>query len=281
VVKGLLKAGLAVVEVIVWAVGKALSAVVAVLQAALAFGVSMVELLVAIAQQPQNAGALFVQAMRDLGKTVKDILEPAFTLSDADKRYLVQALKDAGTGLQECLDGLIEIVGGAIFTVVGVLLEIFGVFRHLTPAERTRAKTVYNDTVPLDDVQLFIGSFVAWGAANNTGSPTGVTTMRIIHFPDSYSDTDPSDESWLIHELMHVWQGEHVGPAYMAHALIGQATDGYDYGGVPGLDAHADEGLDAFNPEQQAQIVQDFYAAKKASQSTVHFDPYIAEVQAA
>ena len=196
------------------------------LQAALAFGVSMVELLVAIAQQPQNAGALFVQAMRDLGKTVKDILEPAFTLSDADKRYLVQSLKDAGTGLQECLDGLLEIVGGAIFTVVGVLLEIFGVFRHLTPAERARAKSVYKDTVPLDDVQLFIGSFVAWGAANNTGSPTGVTTMRIIHFPDSYSDTDPSDESWLIHELMHVWQGEHIGPVYMAHALIGQATDG-------------------------------------------------------
>jgi hypothetical protein len=67
----------------------------------------------------------------------------------------------------------------------------------------------------------------------------------------------------------------------MAHALIGQATDGYDYGGDTGLDAQADEGLDAFNPEQQAQIVQDVYAAKKARLSTVHFDPYIAEVQAA
>ena len=80
---------------------------------------------------------------------------------------------------------------------------------------------------------------------------------------------------------MHVWQGEHVGPVYMAHALIGQATDGYNYGGEAGLDAHVDEGLDAFNPEQQAQLVQDFYATKKAGNSTVHFDPYIAEVQAA
>jgi hypothetical protein len=80
---------------------------------------------------------------------------------------------------------------------------------------------------------------------------------------------------------MHVWQGEHTGPVYMAHALVGQQTEGYDYGGVAGLDAHKDEGLDAFNPEQQAEIVKDFYAAKKTATSTVHFDPYIAEVLAA
>ena len=165
VVKGLLKAGLAVVEVIVWGVGKAPARSSAVLQAALAFGVSMVELLVAIAQQPQNAGALFVQAMGDLGKTVKDILEPAFTLSDADKRYLVQSLKDAGTGLQECLDGLLEIVGGAIFTVVAVLLEVFGVF-DLTPAERARPRR--STTTPCRWTTSSCSSARSWPGAQPT-----------------------------------------------------------------------------------------------------------------
>jgi hypothetical protein len=281
IVTGLLRAGLAVVEIVAWAVGKAITAVIAVIQAALAAGVTLVSLLAAIALQPQNAGSLFMQAMRDLGKTVKEILEPAFTLSDADKRYIVQALRDAGTGLQECLDGLLEVAGGGFFAVVAIVLEVFGVFRSLTAGERQRAKLVYKNSLPLDDIQVFEGSFVAWAAANNTGGDTGVVTMRIIHFPDSYSDTDSTQEGWMIHELMHVWQGEHVGPVYMAHALIGQATDGYEYGGAAALQAHVAEGLDAFNPEQQGEIVKDFYNLKKAGTATTDYDPYIAEVQAA
>jgi hypothetical protein len=222
-----------------------------------------------------------MQALRDLGTDLEEILEPAFTLSDADKRRLVQALKDAGAGFQEVLDGLLEVVGGAIFTVVAILLEVFGVFRPLTAAEKSRAASVFEDTVPLDDVQIFEGSFVSWAAANNTGEETGVTTMRIIHFPESYDPDNVDQEDWLIHELMHVWQGEHVGPVYMAHALIGQQTEGYDYGGDDGLEDHEDVGLAAFNPEQQASIIQDYYIDDAAGNDTSKYQVYIDEVRAA
>ena len=43
-------------------------------KAALVAGVTMVQLLAAIEMQPENAGALFIQAMRDLCKSVNDIL---------------------------------------------------------------------------------------------------------------------------------------------------------------------------------------------------------------
>jgi hypothetical protein len=133
----------------------------------------------------------------------------------------------------------------------------------------------------LDDVQIFEGSFVSWAAANNTGGETGVTTMRIIHFPESYDPDNVDQEDWLIHELMHVWQGEHVGPVYMAHALIGQQTEGYDYGGDQGLEDHEAEGLAAFNPEQQASIIQDFYIDDSAGNDTAKYQVYIDEVRAA
>ena len=39
--------------------------------------------------------------------------------------------------------------------------------------------------------------------------------------------------------------------------------------------------LDHFNPEQQAQVMADFYIALKDAQDTSAYDPYIAEVRAA
>ena len=80
---------------------------------------------------------------------------------------------------------------------------------------------------------------------------------------------------------MHVWQETQTGPAYMAHALIGQATGGYDYGGTAGLAAHDAEGLEAFNPEQQASIIQDYFVLDRDGGDTAPYATYIAEVRAA
>jgi hypothetical protein len=65
----------------------------------------------------------------------------------------------------------------------------------------------------------------------------------------------------LLHELTHVWQYETAGAIYMPQALHAQATAGYNYGGIPGLQAAraARQRLSTFNREQQAQIVQDFF----------------------
>jgi hypothetical protein len=67
-------------------------------------------------------------------------------------------------------------------------------------------------------------------------------------------------KSVFIHELMHVWQYERMGAVYMPLALAAQRTAmGYNYGGVEMLWANAEQGLKAFNLEQQADIIADYY----------------------
>ena len=58
----------------------------------------------------------------------------------------------------------------------------------------------------------------------------------------------------------------------------------YNYGGAAALKANTDAGgkLDHFNPEQQAQIMADYFHAAEGREARRRtYDPYIAEVQAA
>ena len=66
----------------------------------------------------------------------------------------------------------------------------------------------------------------------------------------------------LVHELVHVWQFEKHGSRYIVESLWAQRSDeGYNYGGEDRLQqaAYAGEWLDAFNFEQQAEIIEDYY----------------------
>jgi hypothetical protein len=69
----------------------------------------------------------------------------------------------------------------------------------------------------------------------------------------------------FIHELMHIWQFENVGSCYIPRALFAQRTKmGYNYGGLHPLSLNMEnqKGLSAFNYEQQADIVMDYYNLK-------------------
>ena len=69
-------------------------------------------------------------------------------------------------------------------------------------------------------------------------------------------------DSTLIHELTHVWQYEQIGAVYMPRALRAQfSAKAYDYGGAAALRAFSlkDQDLLAFNLEQQADIVEDYF----------------------
>ncbi|MCB0632822.1 MAG: hypothetical protein KDD15_23955 [Lewinella sp.] len=70
----------------------------------------------------------------------------------------------------------------------------------------------------------------------------------------------------LIHELVHVWQFSRYGSPYILRALLAQNTRaGYDYGGIRALQMarEHDLTLEAFNYEQQAAIVEDFFRFQK------------------
>lgn len=70
----------------------------------------------------------------------------------------------------------------------------------------------------------------------------------------------------LIHELVHVWQFQRMGSSYISKALFAQQSkEGYNYGGVAALKKAMETGkpLTAFNLEQQAEIVADYFAIRE------------------
>ena len=132
----------------------------------------------------------FIQPTRDLQKKV------------------IQALKDIGEGLLDVLKGVIEAGVGALDVAIAVVLEVFGVFRKLRAGREGRREARLQDEPPLDDVQIFEGSFVSGMSDWFRDDAVPVTTMRIIHLPDNFDTTTPGNRHTLIHELGHVWQGE-------------------------------------------------------------------------
>ncbi len=70
----------------------------------------------------------------------------------------------------------------------------------------------------------------------------------------------------LVHEMMHVWQYQRLGARYIPQALRAQHSAlGYNYGGLSALQSakDADTGLAAFNLEQQAEIITDYYLLRQ------------------
>ena len=84
-----------------------------------------------------------------------------------------------------------------------------------------------------------------------------VTLFNTIHFSRRiHPRPGNEDMAWLIHELAHVAQMEHVGSQIMGEALHAQGTEGYEYGGAKALQGRD---LRDFNREQQGDIAKDYY----------------------
>jgi type VI secretion system secreted protein VgrG len=118
-----------------------------------------------------------------------------------------------------------------------------------------------------------------------------VTLGRSVYFPrplrTEAADFEArlfDDMAWLIHELTHVWQYGHRGYRYALDAVRGQLQLGsavYDYGGAKGL-AHAaarHASLSDFNPEQQGDMVRDYYLRRKVGATTVAWEPFMEELR--
>ncbi|MDI9394924.1 MAG: hypothetical protein QM426_05690 [Euryarchaeota archaeon] len=103
--------------------------------------------------------------------------------------------------------------------------------RRLTQAEEQEARKVFGDSINYQQVHFDEKSLIAWlGAKKHKCSGMGITSFRTINFNKKIK-TAPgnSDMKWLIHELAHVSQMEHVGSKYMIEATYARATEGYGY----------------------------------------------------
>jgi hypothetical protein len=134
--------------------------------------------------------------------------------------------------------------------------------RALTANEKAIARSVFGDSINLDLVRIDEWSLSVPIAKAASGGERNrpFTTFHTIN-----TWGGPLDNQTLIHELVHVWQYEHVGAIYIPEALAVNGSDaGYNYGGVAKLQASKDagRGITSFNPEQAAEIVEDYYRLK-------------------
>ena len=176
-------------------------------------------------------------------------------------------------------------------------MELLGNFRNMVAKEISEAKKVFGNSLPYNEIHIHIGSWLADISSFFKKNPNAITTMRVVHFPsgvvleEGIMGGETKDNfDWLMHELTHVWQGEHVGPMYMAHALYAQATENnaYDYSDAGKtkmqtlIDADAaGKHFTDYNPEQMGDIVKDYYRNLVSAADNSAWDPFINEVKAA
>ena len=150
--------------------------------------------------------------------------------------------------LWETLILVLEIVFiGEIYTFLNRIIK--PKMRRLTERERTVAESVFGESLSYD--AIWIDDRAQIGCRKGGFA---YVSFRIINVWGAMTDAH------LIHELTHVWQYERLGARYMPRAIQAQHSRmGYNYGGLQRLKDNATMGLRAFNMEQQADIVTDFF----------------------
>lgn len=131
--------------------------------------------------------------------------------------------------------------------------------RALLPAESALARTVFGNSVDYSRVRLILGDLAA-----------GTTAGNNIRLPRNFDVRNDENKQLLIHEMTHVWQFQHNGAGYITTSLLQQAhasrTRGnrnfaYDYR------ISAGNSFFEFAPEQQAFIVENYYAMLRDQQT--------------
>lgn len=122
--------------------------------------------------------------------------------------------------------------------------------RALSVEEINIAQTVFGVSIPLQLVSMDPSS---WPVIKRKAS--AYVSFHTINYDHALPPHT------FIHELVHVWQYERHGSAYISEAIWAQRWGvGYDYGGLGPLMHYSEgKGLSAFNFEQQADIIEDYY----------------------
>ena len=125
--------------------------------------------------------------------------------------------------------------------------------RHLTVGERALARSVFGDSIRLDAVQL---KSAWWVLKNYAVSPNGHIYFNAADWITDFSHMSLSKQSWLIHELTHVWQRQQ-GLKVVRGALVDRR---YDYVLETG------KSFFKYGIEQQARMVQDYFVRRQRGQ---------------
>ncbi len=125
--------------------------------------------------------------------------------------------------------------------------------RYLTVGEIALARSVFGDSLRLDEVRL---KTTWWVLKNYAVSPNGNIYFNPADWIDDFSAASLGKQSWLIHELTHVWQLQQ-GLKVVRGALIDRR---YDYVLETG------KSFFEYGIEQQARMVQDYFVRHQRGQ---------------
>lgn len=132
--------------------------------------------------------------------------------------------------------------------------------RPLDEAERALAQAVFLGSLDLDRVRVGLGGPLSMGAPKVLG--------WTVHMPFTYrgeallapdGQTRPERRHVLVHELVHVWQHQHGGRAYMGGSLQAQLAAvlrGEGRLGAYRFEQALGTPWASWNPEQQATAVE-------------------------
>lgn len=125
--------------------------------------------------------------------------------------------------------------------------------RTFSVYEKELASTVFGAHLPLHLISLDPDS----GPVRRNKAKAYVSFHTINYYKNL-------PDSVLIHELVHIWQFQRYGSAYISESIWAQKWGGgYNYGGLEPLKKYSEgKGLTAFNYEQQADIIEDYYRWK-------------------
>ena len=139
--------------------------------------------------------------------------------------------------------------------------------RQLTTGEIMLARSVFGNSLKLDGVQL---KTAWWVLKHYAVSPNGNIYFHPADWVTDFSQCSLGKQSWLIHELTHVWQLQH-GLKVVRGAIINRR---YDYV------LEAGKSFFNYGIEQQARMVQDYFVRRHHGHDCRNFEvciPFLKE----
>jgi len=251
-----------------------------VFTALLALGQKLASLLVALAGRALSALRTALEALLAMGIALAELVgNICVGVAAAFRRGFFEGLIALGKAPLQLLKAAVEFKVSIALLAFAVILEICGGYKPLSsvPGAMDQARRVFGTSIALERVQIGFaklpGDVIRYV---NIELPRAFTTMYLLNFgPGAVVDMQT-----IIHELAHVWQGVQQGPLYMTRALEAQIGAGveslfhtgtYDDSAsyrVREADLLARGGdLKAFNPEQQATIIEFFWIRRFADEA--------------
>jgi hypothetical protein len=296
-VRGLMAAGYVLADLMARVLSRSVEFVADVVLELLDLGVTLVDLLVDVATDPGSAMDRLLEGLIEAGQTWEAIMTAAEAAGDDIAAEVAASVGRLEGPLREMLDAAWEIGGGLLGLVIAQLLNSLATYRLLTDTEKTEATRVFGSSIDLDLVSISQESldntiiFEVQALFQRLGGDAANARAFVTGTLINMKAGEGISIETLIHELTHVWQNFETGPMYLVEAIHAQTTpDSYNYGydndttgeGAQDELIAANGNFEAFNREQQGDIMEHFYRREFVDLlDATEWEPYVAVVRAA